>query len=105
MPNERALLGPRHVLCCGCTMGDRRELYAETLRRAAWALGGATRLAAYLGVEAQEVEHWLTGAELPPLPAFLTALDVIADGPYARSRRRIRVAAIKPNKEEPKSRS
>ena len=39
--------------------------------------------------------RWLAGADPPPQEVFLDALDVIADGPYARpERRRPRVAVL-----------
>ena len=74
---------------------DQGKRYANALRAAASTLGGASRLAAYLGVSPQRVQAWLTGRETPPLQAFLGALDVIADGPFARQHRRVRVAVIR----------
>jgi transcriptional regulator with XRE-family HTH domain len=69
--------------------------YGKALRTAADALGGARDLAARLGVSADEVESWLRGQAEPPLDAVLEALDLIADGPYRRRRRRrIRVAVL-----------
>ena len=66
----------------------------KALRTAALALGGAPGLAARLGVGAHEVQAWLEGDAEPPLEAVLAALDIIADGPYRRPRRRIRVAVL-----------
>ena len=75
---------------------EQRARYAQALRDAAQTLGGHRRLAAVLKVPAEKLEAWLSGAEMPPLEAFLGSLDVIADGPYApRPLRRIRVAAIR----------
>jgi hypothetical protein len=68
--------------------------YARTLRNAAHSAGGAERLAALLDVPARTVEMWLRGEQPPPLEAFLAALDVVADGPYARRRKRVRVAVL-----------
>lgn len=74
-------------------MEARQERYAETLRQAAHALGGDVRLAGLLGVEGDQLQRWLDRRDDVPLSAFLRALGVIADGPYARERR-VRVAAI-----------
>ncbi len=74
---------------------DQRELYARALSHAAVTLGGRARLAAFLRVPEQTVDDWLDGEQVPPLDAFLDSLDVIADGPYARGERAIRVAAIR----------
>ena len=68
--------------------------YGKALRTAASALGSASDLAARLGVSLGDLEAWLAGAAEPPLEAVLEALDVIADGPYRRRRRRIRVAVL-----------
>jgi hypothetical protein len=69
--------------------------YGKALRTAANALGGARDLAARLGVTADQVQAWLAGEAEPPLEAVLDALDIIADGPYQRRRRRIRVAVLR----------
>lgn len=74
-------------------MEARQERYAEALRQAAHALGGEVRLAGLLGVEGDQLHRWLDGKDEVPLSAFLRALGVIADGPYARERR-VRVAVI-----------
>ena len=68
--------------------------YGKALRTAAEALGGARDLAARLGVDDEQVQAWLAGNAEPPLEAVLDALDIIADGPYRRPRRRIRVAVL-----------
>lgn len=73
---------------------DQRNRYADALQAAADTLGSAARLAAYLGVSPQTVQAWLAGREAPPLQAFLNALDVIADGPFAPQHRQVRVAVI-----------
>jgi hypothetical protein len=72
---------------------DQRARHEWVIREAAQTVGSQA-LSGYLGVEAAQVERWLSGAEPVPLPAFIGALDLIADGPYA-GRRAIRVAAIK----------
>lgn len=68
--------------------------YGKALRTAANALGSARDLAARLGANPVDVEAWLAGEAEPPLEAVLDALDIIADGPYQRRRRRIRVAVL-----------
>ena len=71
----------------------QRDRYTEALHRAAVTLGGSGRLAQFLAVDEVQIERWLSKAEPAPLSVFLRALDVIADGPYARDRR-VRVAVI-----------
>ena len=73
---------------------DQGSRYANALREAASTLGGPARLAAYLGVSPHRVQAWLAGQETPPLQAFLGALDVIANGPFAPQHRQVRVAVI-----------
>lgn len=68
--------------------------YAEALRNAADTAGGEQRLALLLGVAEKDIRAWLDGKAAPPLSAFLDALDIIADGPYAPRRRRVRVAVL-----------
>ena len=75
-------------------MIGRQERYAEALRQAAHALGGEMRLAGILRVDRDQLQRWLAGKDAVPLSAFLRALGVIADGPYAREMRRARVAVI-----------
>jgi hypothetical protein len=84
-----------HGLLATLTMDGQRLRYSYALIQAARTLGNEARLAALLHVDVGRLHGWLEGAETPPLPAFLAALDVIADGPYARDRP-IRVAAIRP---------
>ena len=76
-----------------CSM-DQRARYTEALRAAADTLGGCARLAVYLRVPRRKVEGWLAGQEIPPLGAFLGALDVIADGPFAPQPHPVRVAVL-----------
>ena len=70
-------------------------VYVDMLQRAAATLGGVARLAIRLDAPPDAVRKWLAGEEEPPLAAFLAALDVVAQGPYARARSPIRVAAIR----------
>jgi hypothetical protein len=72
-----------------------RSPYTDTLRTAAEAVGGEEALATRLGVPEEDLHAWLAGSGQPPLAAFLDALDVIADGPYRRQRRRVRVAVLR----------
>ena len=74
---------------------ERKELYGRALRQAARELGGEAQLACFLGVANDQLQRWLDSQDDVPLSAFLTALGVIADGPYARDTRRVRVAAIR----------
>ena len=67
---------------------------ADVLRAAAETLGGDDHLATFLGVAEKDLRAWLAGDALPSLPAFLEALDLVADGPYGPRKRRIRVAVI-----------
>lgn len=76
-------------------MDMREERYSEALRQAAHLLGGEARLATVLRVESEQLQRWLDRQESVPLSAFLTALGVIADGPYATGNRKVRVAAIR----------
>ena len=69
--------------------------YADVLKAAAQTVGGERKLAAFLDVSPHELQRWMKGDGAPPLPAFLLALDLAADGPYG-PRRRIRVAVIPP---------
>ena len=70
-------------------------VYAHVLKAAAQTVGGDQKLAAFLEVSPHELQRWMKGDIAPPLPAFLLALDLAADGPYG-PRRRIRVAVIPP---------
>ena len=76
-------------------MDVRQERYTEALRQAALALGSEGQLAGVLGVEGVQLQRWLDREADVPLSAFLTALGVIADGPYAEGGRKVRVAAIR----------
>ena len=74
---------------------EQRVRYAQILSQAERILGGRARLADVLKVPIEKVDAWLAGAETPPLQIFLASLDLIADGPYVRFSRPIRVAAIR----------
>ena len=79
-------------------MDTRQERYARALRQASDVLGGEARLARFLRVQSEQLQRWLDRQDAVPLSAFLTALGAIADGPYARDSRRVRVAAIRDEK-------
>ena len=102
LPGYRSRL-PARGLLPGSSMDARQERYAEALRQAAHVLGGEERLAGRLGVDADQLQRWLAREDDVPLSAFLRALGVIADGPYARERR-VRVAAI-PSEDDVATRS
>jgi hypothetical protein len=68
---------------------DRARLRdASGLWRAAERLGSRARLASFLGVDADQLERWLSGAEAAPLWVYLTAFDLIAETPPERRRAR-----------------
>ena len=75
---------------------EQRDIYVRTLACAVQTLRGRSRLAKRLDISPGKLSAWLAGTEAPPLQAFLDALDIVADGPYARiGRRRIRVAVLR----------
>ena len=54
-------------------------VYARTLARAALLSGGPIALANKLGVGAEQMEAWLSGAEEIPQATFLQLVDVVMD--------------------------
>lgn len=54
-------------------------VYARTLARAALLSGGPIALANKLGVRAEQMEAWLSGAEEIPQATFLDLVDVVMD--------------------------
>lgn len=75
---------------------EQPDIYVRTLSCALETLGGKSRLAKRLDISPDQLSAWLAGQEVPPLQVFLDALDIVADGPYARiGRRGIRVAALR----------
>jgi hypothetical protein len=64
----------------------RRTPYSQTFRLAADVLGSRAHLAAWLHVSRRALDAWIAGDGAPPLPVFLAALDVVADGPFAGQR-------------------
>jgi hypothetical protein len=52
---------------------------AKALRMASRKLGGNGRLRDFLRVPAERLVRWLSGAEDPPTPVLLKAVEVILD--------------------------
>jgi hypothetical protein len=95
-PFATAVPGAWHAACfADFSVDARQERYAEALRLAARTLGGEPELARLLGVDAGQLQRWLDAESDVPLSAFLRALGVIADGPFASGTRNVRVAAIR----------
>ena len=61
---------------------------SRTLERAMRVVGGAARLAEQLGVSESQLADWLAGRGKPPNDIYLRALDLVASGPFTRSRRK-----------------
>ncbi|HET7362550.1 MAG TPA: hypothetical protein VFJ70_03140 [Burkholderiales bacterium] len=72
----------------------RRVRYANVLRTAVDAVGGAPRLARVLRVSPEGLERWLEATEEAPLEVFLASLDLVAAGPFVPEARSARVAAL-----------
>ena len=68
---------------------DVRTRYTETLAFAAATIGGTGRLAEFLDVPRSALLRWLAGEEVPPAEIFLSALDLIADEPFAAPEQRL----------------
>ena len=58
---------------------ETRALAQRVLAKAAARIGGADRLAKYLGVEPATLEIWLRGNAIPPVEAILRAVDLVID--------------------------
>jgi hypothetical protein len=58
-----------------CAM-DRETASARTLRRALQSAGSLEHLATLLEVDADDLERWVSGTELPPHGVFLRALEL-----------------------------
>ena len=50
---------------------------SETLRRAAAAIGGESRLAETLHVPVRQAQRWVAGDEYPPVEVYQRALDLL----------------------------
>ena len=53
------------------------HIYIRVLHDACLALGGEHKLAEYLGVAVEMIEHWLAGRGMPPDPVFLRCNDLV----------------------------
>jgi DNA-binding transcriptional regulator YiaG len=60
----------------------------RTLSLAQRTIGSRADLAAYLGVAEAVLQDWLDGQRQPPIAIYLRALDLVANGPFTRYRRR-----------------
>lgn len=78
----------------------RRERYASVLRQAAQSVGGTPRLAKLLDVPPHDLQRWVTGAETAPLKVFLTGLNFVASGQFARDQS-VRIQVIDPENPTP----
>jgi hypothetical protein len=78
----------------------RRERYASVLRQAAQSVGGTPRLAKLLDVPQDDLQRWLIGAEAAPLKVFLTALNLVASGQFARDHS-MRIEVVDPENPAP----
>jgi hypothetical protein len=57
-----------------------RALYIQSVEDAASVAGGYERLAAELGVGADEVERWRAGSEIPECAVLLRVIELILNG-------------------------
>ena len=78
--------------------GDiKASIYTRTLQKAAELLGGERALARFLKVPMPDLFAWMRpGAEQPPLPVFLKAVDLVMneiDDKDAERAQKLRVAA------------
>jgi hypothetical protein len=55
------------------------KVYSRTFQKTAEFAGGSARLARLLRVPLADLEKWSAGAETPPLPVFLRAIDLVLD--------------------------
>lgn len=64
-----------------------RAFYVESVEDAAAIAGGYDRLAAMLGVSAEEVERWSAGDSIPECEVLLRLIDVVtgSSDPTGRS--------------------
>ena len=56
----------------------------RTLALALSTLGSRERLARHLGVSEEQIEQWMQGQGKPPTRVYMTALDLVASGPFSR---------------------
>lgn len=65
------------ALDCPAAPAALASAYTRTLRAACVLLGGIEALARHLDVPASFVRSWLEGAQAPPEPQFLGALELV----------------------------
>ena len=58
-------------------MPGRKELYAQTLQRAATKVGGVDELSKRLQVRSRFIVSWIEGKGIPPKDVFLRAADLL----------------------------
>jgi hypothetical protein len=58
-------------------MDRRKELYAQTLQRAATKVGGVDELSRKLQVRSRFIASWIEGKGIPPKDVFLRAADLL----------------------------
>jgi hypothetical protein len=58
-------------------MHRRKELYAQTLERAATKVGGVDELSKKLQVRSRFIASWIDGKGIPPRDVFLRAADLL----------------------------
>ena len=58
-------------------MDRRKELYAQTLQRAAIKVGGVDELSKKLQVRSRFIASWIEGKGIPPKDVFLRAADLL----------------------------
>jgi len=58
-------------------MDRRKELYAQTLQRAASKVGGVDELSKRLQVRSRFILSWIEGKGIPPKDVFLRAADLL----------------------------
>jgi hypothetical protein len=55
------------------------KVYSRTFQKAAELLGGTRKLSRELRAPLADVEKWLAGTAVPPLPVFLKVIDLVLD--------------------------
>jgi hypothetical protein len=60
------------------------DAYTRTFRRAIDTLGSVELLASALGASVGEIESWAAGTVAPPPGVFLAAIEIVAQGGFAR---------------------
>ena len=58
---------------------DSNHVYRRTMQKAAQLLGGSKALARRLRVPLGDLEKWIAGKDVPPMPTFLRAVDIVLE--------------------------